>query len=214
MIEKRLGGLWQQLQAKKLHLPHFLSEVRLTGIRGISDLRAAFDYPVTVIAGSNASGKSTVLFAAACAYRVPGAGVKDYVPSTLFPDYRPKTGAREDPRQSAGRGGGPAHGSERALGPGHATERRVRFRLRSTGDHREDQAPQPCRGPGLGHARGLPTHRAQRSKQKGERPAAARGGPREYADPMARRLSRTSRDEPVWTHPPAQRTLGLQAPVV
>ena len=39
MIEKRVGGLWQQLPAKKLHLPHFLSEVRLTGIRGTSDLQ-------------------------------------------------------------------------------------------------------------------------------------------------------------------------------
>ena len=99
MIENRLGGLWQQLQAKKLHLPHFLSEVRLSGIRGMTDLRVAFDYPVSVIAGGNASGKSTVLFAAACAYRVPGAGVKDYVPSTLFPDYRPKSGAREDAKR-------------------------------------------------------------------------------------------------------------------
>lgn len=96
MIERRLAGLWQQLQAKKLHLPHFLSEVRLSGIRGMTGLRVAFDYPVSVIAGGNASGKSTVLFAAACAYRVPGAGVKDYVPSTLFPGYRPKSGARED----------------------------------------------------------------------------------------------------------------------
>ena len=54
---------------------------------------------MSVIADGNASGKSTVLFAAACAYRVPGAGVKDFVPSTLFPDYRPKVGAREDPKQ-------------------------------------------------------------------------------------------------------------------
>lgn len=57
------------------------------------------DYPVSVIAGGNASGKSTVLFAAACAYRVPGAGVKDFVPSTLFPDYRPRHGAREDEKR-------------------------------------------------------------------------------------------------------------------
>ena len=32
-------------------------------------------------------------------YKVPGAGVKDFVPSTLFPDYRPKVGPREDPKQ-------------------------------------------------------------------------------------------------------------------
>ena len=54
---------------------------------------------MSVIAGGNASGKSTVLFAAACAYRVPGAGVKDFVPSTLFPDYRPRHGAREDEKR-------------------------------------------------------------------------------------------------------------------
>ena len=96
MIERRLASLWEQLQGKKPHLPHFLSEIRLRGIRGMDDLRVAFDYPVSVIAGENASGKSTALFAAACAYRVPGAGVRDFVPSTLFPDYRPKTGGRGD----------------------------------------------------------------------------------------------------------------------
>ena len=78
------------MQGKKPHLPHFLAGVRLKGIRGIDDLRVVFDYPVSVIAGGNATGKSTVLFAAACAYKVPGAGVKDFVPSTLFPYYRPR----------------------------------------------------------------------------------------------------------------------------
>ena len=96
MIERRFRTLWEQLQGKKPHLPHFLTEVHLQGIRGIDDLRVVFDYPVSVIAGGNASGKSTVLFAAACAYKVPGAGVKDFVPSTLFPDYGPRVGARED----------------------------------------------------------------------------------------------------------------------
>ena len=97
MIERRFRRLWEQLQGKKPHLRHFLSEVRLRGIRGIDDhLRVKFDYPVSVIAGGNGSGKSTVLFAAACAYKVPGAGVKDFVPSTLFPDYRPKQGGRAD----------------------------------------------------------------------------------------------------------------------
>ena len=99
MIERRLRTLWEQLQGKKPHLPHFLAEIHLQGIRGIDDLRVVFDYPVSVIAGGNASGKSTVLFAAACAYKVPGAGVKDFVPSTLFPDYRPRVGARGDPRR-------------------------------------------------------------------------------------------------------------------
>ena len=99
MIERRFRDLWERLQGKKPHLPHFLAEIHLKGIRGIDDVRVKFDYPVSVIAGGNASGKSTVLFAAACAYKVPGAGVKDFVPSTLFPDYRPKVGVREDPKQ-------------------------------------------------------------------------------------------------------------------
>ena len=99
MLERRLEGLWRDLQGKKPHLQHFLSEIRLDGIRGFNNLRVVFDYPVSVIAGGNTTGKSTVLFAAACAYKVPGAGVRDYVPSTLFPDYRPKFGEREDVRQ-------------------------------------------------------------------------------------------------------------------
>ena len=98
MIERRFAKLWQQLQGKKPHLPHFLAEVSIDGIRGINDLRVGFDYPVSVIAGGNASGKSTLLFAAACAYKVPGAGVRDFVPSTLFPDYRPSVGERQDDR--------------------------------------------------------------------------------------------------------------------
>ena len=79
-------------------MPHFLSDIRLTGLRGLDDLRVTFDYPVSVVAGGNASGKSTVLSAAACAYKVPGAGVRDFVPSTLFPDYRAKAGTRRDDR--------------------------------------------------------------------------------------------------------------------
>ncbi len=100
MIERRFSDLWGQLQGKKPHLPHFLAEIRLQGIRGIDDLRVVLDYPVSVIAGGNASGKSTVLFAAACAYRVPGAGVRDFAPSTLFPDYRPRYGGREDEKRA------------------------------------------------------------------------------------------------------------------
>ena len=99
MLESRLRDIWDNLQGKKPHLPHFLSEIYLDGIRGLDNLRVLFDYPVSVIAGGNATGKSTVLFAAACAYKVPGAGVKDFVPSTLFPYYNPKLGARHDKLQ-------------------------------------------------------------------------------------------------------------------
>lgn len=93
---KRLSKLWENLRGKKSHMPHFLEEIRLDGIRGIKDLTVPFDYPVCVIAGGNATGKSTVLFAAACAYKVAGAGPRDFVPSSLFPAHRSKTGGRED----------------------------------------------------------------------------------------------------------------------
>ena len=99
MLEKRLEELWRNLQGKKPHLPHFLSEIYLDRIRGLDNLRVLFDYPVSVIAGGNATGKSTVLFAAACAYKVPGSGTKDFVPSTLFPYYSPKVGDRQDKLQ-------------------------------------------------------------------------------------------------------------------
>ena len=99
MIKSRLEELWGNLQGKKSHLAHFLSGICLDGIRGFDNLRVVFDYPVSVIAGGNTTGKSSLLFAAACAYKVPGAGVKTFVPSTLFPDYRPKLSERQDMRE-------------------------------------------------------------------------------------------------------------------
>lgn len=92
MVEKHMRHLWDLLQGKKAHMPHFLHGMRIQGIRGIDDLRLVFDYPVSVLAGGNGCGKSTALFAAACAYKVPGAGVRDYVPSVLFPDDGPEAG--------------------------------------------------------------------------------------------------------------------------
>ena len=101
MSQKKLQKIWMHLQGNKPHMAHFLAQLRLTGIRGIQDLRVALDYPVSVIAGENGCGKSTVLTAAACAYRVPGAGRRDFVPSSLFPDYRPKHGAYTDRESKA-----------------------------------------------------------------------------------------------------------------
>lgn len=138
MIERRLQELWSQLQGKKPHFPHFLAEIRLQGIRGINNLKATFDYPVSVIAGGNASGKTTVLFAAACAYQVPGAGVKDFVPSTLFPDYRPKSGGREDHRDEV------VLNFEYATPEGH---RSMRWRRRSKGWNRSFGGRKKARQP-------------------------------------------------------------------
>ncbi len=117
MMNKRLRKLWDELKHKRLHMEHFLTEVALGGVlrmhidtipkakavpsirgsvRGIRYLLVEFKYPVSVIAGENGSGKSTVLFAAACAYKGPGAGGREFVPPALFPDYQPKQGTRGD----------------------------------------------------------------------------------------------------------------------
>ena len=67
--------------------PNELVEVRIRNLRGIRDLTVPFDYPVSVLAGPNGCGKSTVLFACACAYRVPDRNPRDFTPATLFPNF-------------------------------------------------------------------------------------------------------------------------------
>ena len=75
-------------------MPHFLEKATLTNIRGIGDLEVKFEYPVSVLAGSNGSGKSTVLLTAACAYAPPGAGenggMEGYTPAEFFSDWPSK----------------------------------------------------------------------------------------------------------------------------
>ncbi|MDZ4188882.1 MAG: hypothetical protein U1D25_12350 [Hydrogenophaga sp.] len=57
------------------------------------------DFPVTVIAGTNGSGKSTVLLACACAYDVPGA--RDHSPAVLFPKLKARDMNRNTPKTFA-----------------------------------------------------------------------------------------------------------------
>ncbi len=87
MLERHLRQIWDQLRRKKTQNHFFLDEVRIQGLRGIRDLNVRLGYPVSALAGANASGKSTVLFAMACAYKVPLSGLRDFVPSTLFPNF-------------------------------------------------------------------------------------------------------------------------------
>lgn len=90
MIQRNFNQIWEQLRAKKIQYREFLEEITIKNIRGIKDLSVRFDFPVSVIAGPNASGKSTVLFACACGYRVPGSNPKIFTPSTLFPNLKIK----------------------------------------------------------------------------------------------------------------------------
>lgn len=94
MLQKNLHQIWDQLRAKKGSLTDFLENVTIKNFRGITDLSVNFDFPVTVIAGANASGKTTVLFASACAYRIPGVKDRDnFTPVKLFPNLS----LRKDP---------------------------------------------------------------------------------------------------------------------
>ena len=87
MMTRELRQVWDALRASKGHRDDALAEIHIRNLRGIRDLRFAFEYPVSVLAGPNGCGKSTVLFACACAYDVPGQAPRDFAPGTLFPDF-------------------------------------------------------------------------------------------------------------------------------
>lgn len=87
LIDRQLDEVWDALRANGRERDDALAEVRIRKLRGIWDLRVPFEYPVSVLAGPNACGKSTVLLACACAYFVPDSGTRDFVPGSLFPDF-------------------------------------------------------------------------------------------------------------------------------
>ena len=87
LIERQLREVWDALRGQAIQRHNSLAEVQIRNLRGIRDLRAPFEYPVCVLAGPNGCGKSTILFACACAYRVPGRAARDFAPATLFPDF-------------------------------------------------------------------------------------------------------------------------------
>lgn len=74
--------------------PKFIEEIEINGLRGWKGEKVTFQFPVTAICGENGSGKSTVLKAAACAYRAeeeekyktynPG----DFFRNTIWDDIR------------------------------------------------------------------------------------------------------------------------------
>lgn len=66
-------------------------DLRKGEIRGLSDFEICFTYPLSVIAGTNGSGKSTILALASCAYhnrsdgfRLPGRKLAYYTMSDFF----------------------------------------------------------------------------------------------------------------------------------
>ena len=101
LIDRELAAVWDALRSQSTQRDNALTEVRLRHLRGIRNLPAPFNYPVCVLAGPNGCGKSTVLFACACAYKVPGSGTRDYVPTSLFPNFTGGgTGLQDTPEKT------------------------------------------------------------------------------------------------------------------
>lgn len=87
LMAQELDDVWVALRASATQWEHALQEVRIRSFRGIRELRVRFPYPVSVLAGPNGCGKSTVLFACAAGYRVPGANPRQFTPKGLFPHF-------------------------------------------------------------------------------------------------------------------------------
>lgn len=97
LIDRQLQEVWDALRADNNRRDYALQSVRIKNLRGVRDLRVPFTYPVSVLAGPNGCGKSTVLFACACAYRDPLRKPNALTPSSLFPNFNDRrAGALSD----------------------------------------------------------------------------------------------------------------------
>lgn len=65
--------------------PKRLDWLEIRGIRGWTEQRITFQFPIVALVGENGSGKSTILQAAACVYRGE-VGERAYYPTEFFPD--------------------------------------------------------------------------------------------------------------------------------
>ena len=84
MISKEmrlLAAKWQKGEG----WPKFLRAVEPDGLRGWKGQRIEFEFPIVAIVGENGAGKSTIIQAAASAYRAKPA-TRPYYPSEFFPD--------------------------------------------------------------------------------------------------------------------------------
>ncbi|MFS8103470.1 AAA family ATPase [Lentzea alba] len=82
---RKVSDSWNTLRKSSKGWPLFLDAVTVSGLRGWSAEKVEFRFPVVAIAGANGSGKSTVLKAAAAAYRARDTGSKRD-PTTFYPD--------------------------------------------------------------------------------------------------------------------------------
>lgn len=66
--------------------PKRLEWLEIKGFRGWVGQRINFSFPIVAVVGENGSGKSTVLQAAACAYRADAPDDRTWFPTEFFPD--------------------------------------------------------------------------------------------------------------------------------
>ncbi len=78
---RRLETKWQTANG----WPKRLEWIEIKGIRGWSEQRISFNFPIVAIVGENGSGKSTILQAAACVYQNDDATMT-WFPSEFFPE--------------------------------------------------------------------------------------------------------------------------------
>ena len=87
LIGAELEATWNVLRAQKGERRFHLDEVQVRNFRGIKQLRVELRYPVSVLAGPNGCGKTTVLMACACAYRPLDGTSSTLTPARVFPNF-------------------------------------------------------------------------------------------------------------------------------
>ena len=88
LIGSELKEVWNVLGQRRSQYDFYLERVEIKSFRGIEDLRVDFEYPVSVVAGPNGCGKTTLLLACACAYRQASGSSRDLLPSNVFPNFK------------------------------------------------------------------------------------------------------------------------------
>ena len=88
LIGSELRDVWSVLGQQRSQYDFYLERVQIKNFRGIEDLRVEFEYPVSVVAGPNGCGKTTLLLACACAYRQASGSSRELMPGNVFPDFK------------------------------------------------------------------------------------------------------------------------------
>ena len=89
-VSHRLENDWDTARNSSAGWPQFLESVEISGLRGWTGESVEFRFPIVAVAGENGSGKSTVLKAAAAAYRCETStavlSARTFYPDDFFPN--------------------------------------------------------------------------------------------------------------------------------